>query len=384
MTGQWPVMVAALYFHICGCCLIFAVKKKTMATILQQPSLLCFSSAVEDIVFSTADESGTLVLELTYGGETYEVINETMYPSDDSTITLCDLSSLLEPYARRVLQVTMNCSFTDQAGTVAIDPVTVLFSMADVGQSALEFTSTHFLTILDDAKMTAEGREERIYVYNHGNPVQEISVTAYVRMLSGVVNTLTADLPANMVTDGITQFDVSPAAVILAIGLHDGSLLSYVVESGNRRQEFRMMEEATPPAPVLLFTNSFGCQEFIYCTGTHKKDSKYDRQSTRMRGMLRNYRIVENRQFSANTGWLPAGMANWADELFRSEEVFLWDGGTPGREVVITDSKSEISNDDDHMPAFEFTYSYAQRIHNVMQPAHAGRVFDNTFDYTFN
>ena len=36
------------------------------------------------------------------------------------------------------------------------------------------------------------------------------------------------------------------------------------------------------------------------------------------------------------------------------------------------------------MPAFEFTYAYAQRIHNVMQPSHAGRIFDNTFDHTFN
>ena len=47
-------------------------------------------------------------------------------------------------------------------------------------------------------------------------------------------------------------------------------------------------------------------------------------------------------------------------------------------------SQSIIENDSDDMPAFEFSYSYAQRIHNVMQCAHAGRIFDNTFDHTFN
>ena len=62
----------------------------------------------------------------------------------------------------------------------------------------------------------------------------------------------------------------------------------------------------------------------------------------------------------------------------------LWVGDGPGREVVVSDSKSEITNEDDNMPAFEFTYTYAQRIHNVMEPTRAGRIFDNTFDHTFN
>ena len=101
-------------------------------------------------------------------------------------------------------------------------------------------------------------------------------------------------------------------------------------------------------------------------------------------GRLRNYRIIEDRQFTANTGWLNEAMADWADELFRSSEVNLWVNGEKGREVVLSDSKSEVTNEDSHMPAFEFTYTYAQRIHNVMQPNHAGRIFDNTFDHTFN
>ena len=77
-------------------------------------------------------------------------------------------------------------------------------------------------------------------------------------------------------------------------------------------------------------------------------------------------------------------MADWADDLFRSDSVYLWVDGTLGREVVLSDSKSEITNEEDHMPAFEFSYTYAQRIHNVMQPGRVGRIFDHTFDHTFN
>ena len=94
--------------------------------------------------------------------------------------------------------------------------------------------------------------------------------------------------------------------------------------------------------------------------------------------------MQEERNFKANTGWLTTDMADWADELFRSQEVYLWVDGQCGREVVITDSTSIISNEDSDMPSFDFTYQYSQRLHNVMQRTHAGRIFDNTFDHTFN
>ena len=88
------------------------------------------------------------------------------------------------------------------------------------------------------------------------------------------------------------------------------------------------------------------------------------------------------------TGVLTPDMANWVDDLFRSQEIYVVNfvNGVPqiGKEVVITDSKSVISNDDDYLPSFTFSYQYAQRVHNVLQPNRSGRIFDNTFDNTFN
>ena len=55
-----------------------------------------------------------------------------------------------------------------------------------------------------------------------------------------------------------------------------------------------------------------------------------------------------------------------------------------GKEVVITDSKSDRSNDDAELPRITFTYQYAQRNHNVLQLYREGRIFDNTFDDTCN
>ena len=52
--------------------------------------------------------------------------------------------------------------------------------------------------------------------------------------------------------------------------------------------------------------------------------------------------------------------------------------------MTLTESKSEVSNLDDEIARFTFSYQYAQRIHNVIDLQRAGRIFDNTFDNTFD
>ena len=346
---------------------------------MSQPAALCFSSVVDDIVFSTNAENGVLVLDLICNGNRVNLLEETMYPSIDSSITICDISSLVEPYAREYLQVQLECSFTDTAGSASISPVTILYSMADVDTTASDFTQNHFLSILNGEKLTALGRAERIHAYG----ADTVTVQADVRLSTGQFSTLSAELHAMDHDGSVYHFDVSPDNVAALLALN-GTLLSYTIEVGSRHQDFRVVEDLVPPAPSLLFINSFGFEELLHCVGTHKKDSKYDRKQARIKGRLKNYRITEERQFGANTGWLNEAMADWADDLFRSESVFLWVNGNPGREVVLSDSKSEITNEDGNMPAFEFTYTYAQRIHNVMQSGRVGRIFDNTFDRTFN
>lgn len=350
-----------------------------MATLIQQPATLCFSSVMDDIIFTTEQDNAELDLVLIHGSNRMTVLEETLYPDLDGKITIGDLSSLLEPYAKQYMELTMQCTLTDTAGTASIQPVTVLYAMADVDIAASTFVSQHFLTILDGEKLTAIGREERLYAFS----ATQVTVTAEVRV-SGVFSTITQTMNAGSTSGSISQFDVSPSAIADLVGVEGDELLAYRVEAGYRRQDFRCIEDPVPPAPSLLFTNSFGCQEFLHCSGTHQKTSKYERKTARISGRLRNYKVTEDRQFKANTGWLNEAMADWADDLFRSEEVYLWVDGLRGREVIVSESKSEISNEDDDMPAFEFTYSYSQRIHNVMQPTHAGRIFDNTFDHTFN
>ena len=359
----------------------FAEKEDCMLTTYQQPDSLSFLANLKDYVFGTAADHVKVTVSLTHEGTTKTVMEDTLFPYGGQ-VAVEDLAGLLEPYVRQYLSATLQFTVTEMdaggevTATTTSGAFTVLFSMADVGVTAQEFTAEHFLTIMNGPKLTAGGREERVYAYGTS------SVTIQGWLADGT--SITKTMNATATSGGVSAFFVSADRVVSLLGTTTDMLKEYLVKSGAREQRFIVGSDMVPPAPSLAFVNSFGCVEFLHCVGTHQKDSQYTRQSARFSGQLRNYRIVEERRFTANTGWLNTAMADWADELFRSMEVYIWLGDTIGKAVVVNDSKSVITNEDDDMPAFEFTYQYAQRIHNVLQHRHAGRIFDNTFDHTFN
>lgn len=347
-----------------------------MAQVDSQPETFCLSSQIGDIIFSSTEEKGTLTLTLSHGGTTHTVMEETLWTDSNGHVTIDSLSSLVEPYLREYKCMTMDCSYDDGDTAADIDTVTLLYCTADVGMTAQQWVDNHFLTVLAGEKMTAYNREERLYACG----AAVVTVEADVMLPAGDFVTRTVTLNAVSTTDNISQFNVSPKTIINALQLTGGRLLAYTVTAGNRSQEFCLQEEQVLPMPSLVFVNSFGCEEFLHCNGTLKREGKFTRSTARISERLRNYKVTEERKFTANTGWLNEAMADWAEEALRSYEVYLWQDGQRGKEVVITESKSETTNEDDYMTAYEVTYTYAQRIHNVVQHRSATRIFSEQFE----
>jgi len=328
-----------------------------------------FTSAVPDINIPVASPAVKVRVTMTCGGS--QIYSETLWPVAQQ-VTLTELGTL------NVSAQPLNAS-GDNAGSAQSASASILFSRCDVGIAASQFYSSHFLTILQGPKVTARGRRELLWFYGSGSA----SVSAEYD------DGTTGSFSASAVGSGssFTCIDVSPGNFTAS----GKQLVAYTVTAGSRSQRFVMDLTQPDCAPILEFYNSFGVWEYIYCTGTHRVDPDYKRSTIRIGGLLKNYRIDETRLFKGDTGVLTTAMAGWADDLFRSDEVYVVNviGGQVqdkdgGKQVVITDSKSENANDDDYLPRFTFSYQYAQRIHNVMQQNRVGRIFDNTFDHTFN
>ncbi len=380
-------------------------------TITSLPSGSFFLENIPDIDILTAKTR--LLVTINIGDDI--IYDEYLYPADGE-IRVSDLADIFRPYARRRLAVTATITIAEQqvpdsgdtdsyarrrlavTATITIaeqqvpdsgdtDSATVTdtqtanlqvyYSTVDiVGVDCSTFLTTHFLTLLEGHKTTYMGRLE----YLHYMGKDTATVTAHFS--DKTTKLFTA--PATGGNDIYTTIDVSPSR----FEAEGTDLLYYVVEAGSRSMTFIIDSEERDVAPTLLFTNSFGCQELIYCTGKHEVDPQYTRDAAYMGGIRVNYRITEQRTFNADTGYLGTDMANWADDLFRSDEVYLVNfiGGVAkvGKRVTLSDSKSKRDNLRDSVPRFTFSYTYAQRQHNVLDLQRAGRIFDNTFDNTFN
>ncbi len=345
------------------------IKKNTFASVY-------FSAQLPDVEFSISGSRANVVVSV----DSTVIYDEVLVPFGGS-ITIYDLAGMVEPWVERVLVADLSIVIKelDAAGNQsASEEMTTqaLFSRAYINASAEEFYEGYFLSTLIGTKITAMKRLEYLHYYG----TDAATVTAHYD--DGSTETFTGTAVAG--NSKYTTLDVSPGRFVTT----GKTLCGYTVTAGGRHQDFTIDHRDPDCAPVLIFTNSFGVQELMYCTGTHEVDPKYTRSNAFLNGKYRNYHIEELRTFKADTGIMNTAMANWADDLFRSKEIYLVNfyQGQPsvGLEVAITDSKSQNDNNDDTLPRFTFDYRYSQRNHNVIDIKRAGRIFDNTFDNTFN
>lgn len=356
-------------------------KSKMSITVKQGISGKYFSSNIPDVEVAITGYRLGVKMETSTDGSTWkEIYSEHLFPID-SLVRLADLGSLLTPYARRSLvlklRMTMIEDFADgSASTQETQSCDIVYCEADIPTGCEDFTTSHFLSLLLGVKTTAVGRLE----YLHYIGTEKAAVKAYYS------DGTTADYEPTVIggNGSYTTIDVSPGGYTM----EGRTLTGYVVMAGQRRQEYEIDLRRPDCAPVLLFLNSFGCEELLYCTGTETKSPSFKRTTAYIDGKQQNYSIVETRTFKADTGIMNEDMAGWFGEVLRSSYVrivtFLHGHPNIGREVIITESKSDQTNDDDELPRFTFSYTYAQRNHNIVEMKREGRIFDNTFDYTFN
>ena len=341
-----------------------------------------FSCSVPDVVLTTSAEHVDVLITATKGTEVDTVFNERLFPDATGTIEIIEVDRLIESYAEQWLVFTLKVQVTEAASTEHSDLETQVVSCKAniLNTTAADFCNTRFLTLLEGIRPTSKGWLEFLTYIG----TEQASCTAYYDDdTTGQFN-----VQRTTVNNDYSMIDVSPDNF-----LQDGKqLLRYVISAGQRTQEYEVLQDSDPDvAPILLFFNSFGVQELAYCMGEHQMVSSYDRKQARIGRKKQNYSIEEKSTFKADTGYLTYPMASWWREVLRSKDVQvmqLAEDGTidqnSGLPVVINTEKVELSNEAAHMPRFTFEYEYADRNHNIVMEWREGRIFDNTFDYTFN
>ena len=350
-----------------------------------------FSCSIPDVKFAMSLTRAQVKVSVSKNGDSDVIYNEYLYPKSGGIVELTDIDRLIEPFALKWLVFGLSVRIEEQQLSDDGLETILSYSVRQLGcdviscsanilsASATEFCNSHFLTLIDGPKVTAVGWAEFLTYIGTDTP----------RCLAKYDNgeTRSLSVPVLLQTTEYTTIDCSPANFVIS----GSSLVSYTISAGNRSQSFSVDSLPEPDvAPVLLFYNSFGVQEMAYCTGEHQQVASFDRKQSRFGRVKKSYQIEEKETFKADTGYLTFPMANWWREVLRSKHVELirvYDGRVVierSLPIVINSEKSEMSNSADFIPRFTFEYEYADRNHNVFDTRAEGRVFDNTFDNTFN
>ena len=113
-------------------------------------------------------------------------------------------------------------------------------------------------------------------------------------------------------------------------------------------------------------------------------DPKITREFALVGGSVRPIKIDEEDTCKSYTGPLRPAAVQLFRDLARSHDVMLLVDGVATDPVVISDAEVKHTDDDGSLPAFTFSWRRAAHTSAMFDVPVVPRLFDDTFDDTFN
>ena len=313
----------------------------------------------------------SLALSIRSGGKA--VFECDYVPDSSGRVTVYDLDKVLS-----ALPGEHYNDITISLGDLVLEPlvIRVLNCSLPLNMPGETFVEEFFLTpFVEGERDTLVGRHELLTVYCQTGTEVEAVCTFYSEEGLSTRTMKLAD------ASGWTEIDVSPDRFVVADGRQ---LISVAVKCGDRRMRYRVLNHAPEAGPTFIFRNCFGAWETFSCTGTKETQPAYTRSQAHVLGTLRNYHIEEVLSYKALSGPLRPGMVAVALDLGRSRDVFLLGrDGTVGLDVTVTDCDLKHSNDIRELSEVSFTYRLADNHTARIDAVRPHRLFDHTFDDTY-
>jgi hypothetical protein len=335
--------------------------------ILQQPDAFCFLSALKDIIIQS-----NVNVSASFATGEYIFLQESYTPDNENRIYIRELDRLFLPYiSQTILRTDFTVTLSIENGTAVNINTTVQYCTAEINVPAGDFLQNHFLTLLRNQKITYCEQKEYLSLFLTENT----TVKAIARSRSGAQEEKSFPLTE---LQKVLTIDVSPALLFS----QPEQILYYVVLAGNRDFTYYVKHHMPLEYSQFLFLNSFGVKETFIPSAITQRENKYENQFGAFAGKYRKYDVELIKEYTANTGILNGNMADWIEDMFTSRNVFLLSPGGIEKEIVIEEAKVKRNSAQDEMPAFEFKYRLSKYDRNEYQQGN--RIFDDTFDYTFN
>lgn len=352
-------------------------------------NLKFFLYDVKEITLSEVADYAEVRISLATAGE---ILTETFYPDEAGTVTLRDLPSLLRPYFALP-------GLDSVADTVRCNPLQVTLRAADSnGPLTLYLDACYSRMPLDmlvpggyilsryKEVLTAEGREE-FFPFAAGSGMELQIGVAY---LDGGAARYVRKQVSTAGMAGFMACRVSAQRVASLAGVQADAVLYYLVTLTNAegvadRVKYVVDRRARRRQTTFLYLNNFGVPETITLLGLETEEPELEGDTVRMLDRERriNPDLVQGR--TVNSGYMQTDKYESLKDMLTSPDIRLLEDGR-NIPVVITDidfSHQHIGNERisvslSFRPAVS-PYGKFSRTNPLK-----GRIFDQTFDYTFD
>lgn len=313
-----------------------------------------------DVSFSIADSGGT-------------ILNGTYTPVA-GTVRIYHLARLLRPLIDGVTAV-----FTFTAGSTS-KTVHVVQSGVTVSESAATFLPSFFLSAVMTERDTSLERKELLYLI----PIEATlpTVQAVCSYWNGEsIVTATKPVAGIIVANEPCYVDASASRFVDS---ELGTLVAYTIVAGERTMRFRVTTLPTAEH-AMLFHNTFGAWEPIYFAGMTEDAPEYTRETSMVNGALKLYNLEETALFKSWTGPLrPSGVALARDLARCINTVCLLERGMAADVVVISNVDVKHTSADNEIADFTFTWRRSAMWSVMLKTVRPPKLFDETFDETYN
>lgn len=301
------------------------------------------------------------------------VLLDGTYIPVDGVARVYHLHKLLSPL---IVEVVADFTLTVRGVSKTVH---VVQSRVAVSETASDFLPSFFLSTVMSERDTALGRKELLSIL----PIEATlpTVQAVCSFWDGsAVVTNTKTLSPVLVTGVVTEIDVSPDQFV---DTTVGELVGYTITAGERRMAYRV--SALPTAEVaMLVRNTFGAWEAVYFAGMTETAPEYTRETALVNGRLRLYNLEETDTLKSWTGPLRPSGVTLTRDLARSRDVVLLERGVASDEVVVTAVEVKHTTADNEIADMTVTWRRSSLLSARLVPVRTPKLFDETFDETYN
>lgn len=338
-----------------------------------------FSSNFQEIVLSDVKSDVTFILRNKNNfGEYVEIIAETYTPDIDKKVYILGLSEIIASNISGASYTEFSFYFRNAEDTLIYDSKIIL-SRAEINISAKQFVESYFLSLMQGDKTIQVDSLQFLSLYVT-DPISMKYVAQY-RDSEGNYTSSTDELVNITVVDRIVGLSVSPSF----LEREGYQLVKFAIIAGKRSVTFLIDRYSRPSELELIFVNNFGVSETFAVMGSIDRENKYTNELGYMRGKFKKYHIEAVKEYTANTGILDQYTADWLEDLYNSKKVNIAEAGQVyGKEITIIEATVKRSSSHSELPSHEFKYRLSQQNQVVVDFKKSSRVFDDSFDYTFN